>query len=66
MKRTKKGILSRELHCEFFPTEPLLGIKINNCSLVGDDDVERPLFRIEVGIIFLLFSFTNVDYSDLE
>ena len=66
MRHTKKGILSREFRCEFLPTEPLLGIKINNCSLVGDDEVERPLFRIEVGVIFLLFSFTNVDYSDLE
>ena len=66
MKKEKEKILSHEFNCEVLPTEPLIGIKFSNCYLIGDDDVERPLLRIELGILFLLFSYTNVDYSDLK
>jgi hypothetical protein len=66
MNKENKQILSHEFNCEMLPTEPLIGIKFSNCYLVGDDNVERPLFRIELGLLFLLFSYTNVDYSDLK
>ena len=63
MKKIKKGILSHEFNCEILPTEPLLGIKFCNCLLLCEDKKERPLFRVEIGILFLLFSYTNVDYT---
>jgi len=67
-KNTKKhnGIFRREFYCEFLPTQPLVGIKIGNGDLIGDDGVGRRMFRIEFGLLFVLFSYTNVDYSDLE
>ena len=64
MKKNKNKMLSREYNVEIMPKEPLLGIKFINCRLVCDDNVERPLFRIEIGILFLLFSYTNVDYRE--
>lgn len=62
----EEKLFSRAFYCEVLPTEPLLGIKVSNNLLICKDEVERPLFRIEFGIIFLLFSYTNVDYSDLN
>ena len=66
MNKNKKGILSREFYCQFLPREPLIGVKIANCELIGKDKVARPMFRIEIGFLFITFSYTNVDYSDLE
>lgn len=63
MKKPKTKLFTREYNVEIMPKEPLIGIKFCNCLLVCDDEVERPMFRIEVGILFLLFSYTNVDYS---
>jgi len=66
MNKNKRGIFSRQFYCEFLPTQPLIGIKLGNGDLIGDDGVGRPMFRIEVGLLFILLSYTNVDYSDLE
>ena len=64
MKKKTNGILSHEFNVEVMPKEPLLGIKFCNCLLVDEDKTERPLFRIEIGILFLMFSYTNVDYRE--
>ena len=69
MKIVKKEkinqLFRREFNCEFLPEEPLIGIKFHNMYLIGDDEIERPLFRIEIGFFFLTLSYTNVDYSDM-
>ncbi|MBE18116.1 MAG: hypothetical protein CMH79_05070 [Nitrospinae bacterium] len=64
MKKTHKGILTREFNVEVLPNEPLLGIKIHNCHLVDDNNIDRPMFRIELGLLIFTFSFTNVNYND--
>jgi hypothetical protein len=64
-KETMNKLFKREFNCEFLSQEPLLGIKFYNMYLIGDDEIERPLFRIEIGFFFLTLSYTNVDYSDM-
>lgn len=66
MKKEKKGIFMNRWEVKFLPQEPLLGIKFWNCGVMENDNIERPMFRIEVGTFFITFSYTKIDYSDLE
>ena len=63
MLKQEKGNLSHSFNCELLPREPLIGIKIMNCQLVDDDGIDRPMFGIEIGLLFLIISYVNVNYS---
>ena len=66
-KKPIRKLFTREFYCELLPEQPLIGIKLRiNEDLVGDDGKCRPMFRIELGFLFIIFSYTNVDYSDLD
>jgi len=63
MKENKK-LFSHAFYFEFLPKEPVIGVKVWNRELICDDGVDRPLFRIELGALFFLVSYTNVNYKD--
>ncbi len=66
-KKPIRKLFTREFYCELLPEQPLVGIKvIPNQKIIGDDGKDRPMFRIEIGFLFLVLSYTNVDYSDLD
>ena len=58
-----KRQFQKQFYIEFLPKEPLVGIKILNRILICEDNNERPIFRIEIGFIFLIISYTNVNYN---
>ena len=51
---------------ELFPTETLLGIKTVNCEVLCEDDNYRHVYGLEVGYIFFIISFININLDSLE
>jgi len=66
MDKQPNKIFEHKLNIEILPSEPLIGIKFINCHILHKDNIDRPLFRVEIGILFLTLSYTNIDYSDLD
>jgi len=64
MIKKEKGKLSNSFNIEFLPREPLIGLNLRNCKLIDDEGKERPLYGIELGLLFIKIGYVNVDYSD--
>jgi len=59
-----KRQFQNQFYIEFLPKEPLVGVKILDRIMICEDNKERPMFRIEIGFLFIIISYTNVNYNE--
>jgi|TARA_R110000787_G_scaffold38196_2_gene96454 hypothetical protein len=60
MKKTNPLVFKNKINLELLPKETLLGLKMINCEILCEDDKYRPVYGIEIGLIFFTFSYVNM------
>lgn len=64
MQKIDKAMFNHAFNITFLPKEPLLGVKGINCEVLCVDDVYRPLYGIEIGLVFFKISYVNLQWKD--
>lgn len=60
MSDIKQETFNHKFYLVLLPQEPLLGIKLHNTHAKCEDDEFRPLISIELGFLFLTFSYSHI------
>jgi hypothetical protein len=63
MSNITKEVFNHKVNLTFLPTEPLIGLNIHNCEVLCADEEFRPLFGIEIGLLFFTLSYTNISWK---
>lgn len=64
MIKVDKAMFDHRFNIAFLPSEPLLGIKGINCEVLCTDDVYRPVYGFEIGLLFFKFSYVKLFWKD--
>jgi hypothetical protein len=64
MNKVDKVMFDHKVDVTFLPKEPLFGIKGINCEVLCIDDVYRPVYGFEIGLLFFKFSYVHLFWKD--
>lgn len=62
MNKLNPILFKHKFAMELLPSETLLGIKSVNCEVLCDDDIYREVKGVEIGIVFIKFSYVNIQF----
>ena len=63
MSNVTQEVFNHKVTLTLLPKEPLIGFNFHNTQVLCADKKLRPLFGIEIGLLFFKFTYTNITWK---